>query len=92
MNIQLGEGRPGLNTLQDDIFGQDGRLFHMGRGCGGCLWIICGNCGQYGKHADFPGLMDCKTVDNPVETVDERLFAQLPAAEGLGADMHCIGA
>ena len=44
------------------------------------------------KHGDFSGIAGDGAVDNPVETVDERLFAQLPAAEGLGADMHCIGA
>ena len=38
------------------------------------------------------GFLPYGHVDNPVETVDERLFAQLQAAEGLGADMHCIGA
>ena len=81
-----------MNTLQDDIFGRDGRLFHMGRGCGGCLWIICGNCGQRRKYADFSGMMEGRAVDNPVETVDERLFAQLPEAKDMGLDMHCIGA
>ena len=91
MNIQFEEGRQDMNMLQKDIGGQDGRLFHMCCGCGGCLWIICGNCGQYGNYADFAGLMDWNAVDNPVETVDERLFAQPLTAKGIGADIHCIG-
>ena len=36
--------------------------------------------------------MDGKTVDNPVETVDERLFVQFLTATDMGLDMHCIGA